>query len=40
MDRKIDKLAEILKATDTKPKYDIVESLEQLQQLYGTVKAK
>lgn len=37
---KIDKLAEILKATDTKTEYDIVGDLEQLQRLYGVIKAK
>lgn len=40
MDNKLDKLAEILKATDTKTEYDIVGDLEQLQRLYGVIKAK
>lgn len=39
-ENKIDKLAEILKATDTKTEFDIVEDLEQLQRLFGILKAK
>ena len=37
---KLSKLAEILKTTDTKTEYDIVGDLEQLQRLYGVIKAK
>lgn len=37
---KLSVLADILKATDTKTEYDIVGDLEQLQRLYGVIKAK
>ena len=37
---KLDTLADILKATDTKTEFNIVEDLEQLQRLYGVLKAR
>lgn len=40
MNNKLEKLAEILKKTDTKTEYDIVGDLEQLQRLYGILKSK
>lgn len=40
MDKKVDRLAEMLKSTDTKIEYNIVEDLEQLQRLYGVIKPK
>ncbi|MEE3404381.1 MAG: hypothetical protein VZR73_09890 [Acutalibacteraceae bacterium] len=39
-ENKIDKLADLLKATDTKAEFNIVEDLEQLLRLYGVLKAK
>ena len=39
-EKKLDKLATILKATDTKTEFDIVSDLEQLQRMFGVLKAK
>lgn len=40
MINKLEKLSDILKKTDTKAEFDIVEDLEQLRRLYGVLKAK
>ena len=40
MSKKIEKLADILRATDTKLEFNIVDDLEQLQRLFGILKAK
>lgn len=40
MDKKLMKLEKMLKATDTKQEYDVVGDLEQLQRLYGVIRAK
>ena len=37
---KLEKLSDILKATDTKAEFDIVEDLEQLLRLYGVLQSK
>ena len=37
---KLEKLSDILKATDTKAEFDIVEDLEQLLRLYGVLRSK
>ena len=37
---KLDKLAELLKATDTRTDFDIIGDLEQLQRLYGVLRAR
>ena len=39
-EKKLDKLAELLKATDTKTDFDIVGDLEQLQRMYGVLRAR
>lgn len=38
--KKLDKLEELLKATDTKQEFDIVADLQSLERLYGVLKAK
>lgn len=38
--KKLEKLSDILKATDTKAEFDIVEDLEQLLRMYGVLRAK
>ena len=39
-ENKLEKLAEILKATDTKAEFNIVEDLEELLRMFGVLKAK
>ena len=38
--KKIEKLSDILKATDTKAEFDIVGDLNELQRMYGVLKAR
>ena len=40
MSKKLERLSDILKATDTKAEFDIVEDLEQLLRMYGVLRAK
>ena len=40
MANKLEKLSDILKSTDTKAEFDIVEDLEQLLRLYGVLRSK
>lgn len=40
MAKKLDKLEDLLKATETKQEFDIIEDLESLERLYGVLKAR
>ena len=39
-EKKLEKLSDILKATDTKAEFNIVEDLEELLRMFGVLKAK